>query len=683
MIYLVTGQKELFGNSSYKIISVEESLKLLSTLSIVGLDTETSGRDPHICKLLCVQIGNKDIQIVIDCSTIDIIQYKKYIESHYIVGHNLKFDLQFLYNHNIIPTKVYDTMIVEQLLYLGYPSGQISYSLKEVAHRYLNLEMDKTVRGEIIWRGLDTNVILYAAKDVVPLLDIMRLQLEQCKLKECLIGAKLECDFVPCIAYLEWCGIKLDVNKWKEKMKQDKLSLDKAKESLDNFVTNTPELSEFSYINTQGSLFDGFDLTPKCTINWSSPSQVVKVAKKLGFNTAVQDKKTGADKDSVLEKFLKTQKGINDKFLDLYFTYQQYSKVVSSFGQGHINAINPNTGRIHTVYKQLGASSGRLSCGSQQSNTDLAKLNKISPKDCTYPNLQQLPADEPTRSAFVAEEGNLFCSADFSAEESRLAADIYQDKEFLKEFLERTGDTHNMFAWAVFRKECEALGCKNASEVKQKAPKWRKKVKAVEFAYLFGAAANTISQAADCSIEQAQEYINTLDKEFIGTSEFAKRGSKFVREHGYVLINKYTGHKMYWWDWDIWKKRQNSFTQTFWEEYKKYHKGTGDSIALEVRQHFQAASKWDRMARNSPTQGTGATILKLACINLFKWILDNNLFGKVKLCALVHDEICCEFPKELTIFAKTLESIMEKAATEYCKSLPIPAEASISNHWIH
>lgn len=683
MIYLVTDQKELFGNSSYKIISVEESLKLLSTLSIVGLDTETSGRDPHICKLLCVQIGNKDIQIVIDCSTIDIIQYKKYIESHYIVGHNLKFDLQFLYNHNIIPTKVYDTMIVEQLLYLGYPSGQISYSLKEVAHRYLNLEMDKTVRGEIIWRGLDTNVILYAAKDVVPLLDIMKLQLEQCKLKECLIGAKLECDFVPCIAYLEWCGIKLDVNKWKEKMKQDKLSLDKAKESLDNFVTNTPELSEFSYINTQGSLFDGFDLTPKCTINWSSPSQVVKVAKKLGFNTAVQDKKTGADKDSVLEKFLKTQKGINDKFLDLYFTYQQYSKVVSSFGQGHINAINPNTGRIHTVYKQLGASSGRLSCGSQQSNTDLAKLNKISPKDCTYPNLQQLPADEPTRSAFVAEEGNLFCSADFSAEESRLAADIYQDKEFLKEFLERTGDTHNMFAWAVFRKECEALGCKNASEVKQKAPKWRKKVKAVEFAYLFGAAANTISQAADCSIEQAQEYINTLDKEFIGTSEFAKRGSKFVREHGYVLINKYTGHKMYWWDWDIWKKRQNSFTQTFWEEYKKYHKGTGDSIALEVRQHFQAASKWDRMARNSPTQGTGATILKLACINLFKWILDNNLFGKVKLCALVHDEICCEFPKELTIFAKTLESIMEKAAAEYCKSLPIPAEASISNHWIH
>ena len=76
MVYLVTTENRLV-DTPYKIISVEESLKLLSTLSIVGLDTETSGRDPHICKLLCVQIGNKDIQIVIDCSTIDIIQYKK------------------------------------------------------------------------------------------------------------------------------------------------------------------------------------------------------------------------------------------------------------------------------------------------------------------------------------------------------------------------------------------------------------------------------------------------------------------------------------------------------------------------------------------------------------------------------------------------------------------------------
>ena len=77
--------------------------------------------------------------------------------------------------------------------------------------------------------------------------------------------------------------------------------------------------------------------------------------------------------------------------------------------------INPITGRCHTIYKQLGATSGRMSCGSQQHNTDLAKLKKIPAKECTYCNFQQLPSDEDTRSSFVSEEGNIFCSCDFSA----------------------------------------------------------------------------------------------------------------------------------------------------------------------------------------------------------------------------------------------------------------------------
>lgn len=56
-----------------------------------------------------------------------------------------------------------------------------------------------------------------------------------------------------------------------------------------------------------------------------------------------------------------------------------------------------------------------MSCGSQQPNDDLAKLNKVKPSDCTYPNIQQLPADEETRAAFTSEEGNLMVDCDFSA----------------------------------------------------------------------------------------------------------------------------------------------------------------------------------------------------------------------------------------------------------------------------
>jgi DNA polymerase I-like protein with 3'-5' exonuclease and polymerase domains len=686
MIYLVTGNLELFVSSEYRIITPEKSLEILNSWSMFQYDSETTGRDCHVNDLLCAQFGNVEgtIQIVVDTTTVDIRLYKEYIENHYMIGQNLKFDIQFLYNYGIIPRRVYDTMIVEQMLHLGYPSGMISYALNAIAKRRLGIDIDKSVRGEIIWRGLDTSVIKYAAGDVTYLGDIMKSQLKDCKEKECTLGAKLECDFVPAISYLEWCGIKLDESKWKEKMVKDNENLSNAEKALNDFTVNTPLLEQFTYIERQGSLFDGFDLTPKVNINWSSSQQVIKVAKILGFDTKIQDKKTGEDKDSVLEKYLKAQKGINDEFLKLYFNYQEYAKVCSTYGQGHLDCVNPNTGRIHTVFKQLGASSGRMSCGSNQPNTDLAKLKKIPASRVKYPNIQQLPANEETRSSFVSEKGNLFVSCDYSAMESYLGADIYDDKEFQNEFLYGSKDTHSLFAWMVFRKECEELGCTCVADVKKKAPQWRKAVKAVEFAYMFGAAAPTIAQSAGCSEEQAQEYIDRLNKGFKGISRFASEGSKFVRKNGYIVINKFTGHKLWWWDHDKWLERQKRFNEPgFWDVYKQKHKGTGDAIAMEVREHFQAASKYDRLARNCPTQGSGACITKLACINLFNWIIDNSYFNQVKLVAIVHDEICCEYPENLKEFPKVLESIMEEASAHYCKFSRIPAEASVGTHWIH
>ena len=685
MIYVVTREQKLFESDFYKTISIEESLQLMEDCKVLQYDSETTGRDARICNILCIQFGNKskDFQIVVDCTTIDIMVYKDILESKLLIGQNLKFDLQFLYNYGIVPRNVYDTMIVEQLLYLGYPAGIISFSLAAIAQRRLGIDIDKSIRGQIIWRGLDTQVIIYAANDVKWLEDIMWSQVSDCKKKDCLKGAKLECDFVPVISYLEWCGIKLDETKWKAKMVKDKESLINAENKLNKFVTSNPLLNKFTIVNRQGNLFEGFDTEPKCTINWSSSRQVVEVAKILGFNTTVQDKKTKEDKDSVLEKYLKGQRGINDEFLKLYFDYQEHAKVVSSFGQSQLNMINPKTGRCHTVYKQLGASSGRMSCGSQQPNEDLARLKKIRPKECTYCNFQQLPADDDTRGSFVSEKDNIFCSCDYSAMESYLGADIYEDIEFQNEFLYGSKDTHSLFAWMVFRKECEALGCTCVADVKKKAPQWRKAVKAVEFAYMFGAAAPTIAQSANCSVEQAQEYIDRLDKGFTGISRFAREGSKFVRKNGYVLINKYTGHKMYWWDHDKWLERQKSFTSEFWDEYKAYHKGTTSRVALEVREHFQAASKWDRMARNAPTQGSGACITKLACTNFFNWIIDNGLFDKVKIVAIVHDEVCIEYPKELEDTYKMLEYHMEEASKAYCKFSKIPAKAEVGNHWIH
>lgn len=417
MIYLVT-TNQLYESDKYEIISLEKSLELLSKCDILQFDSETFGLDPHIVDLLCIQFGNKkeDFQIVVDCQTVDIQNYKEIIETKLLVGHNLCFDIKFMYKHNIIPTKVWDTMIIEQLLYLGYDPKFFRYGLKDVLERRLQISMDKTIRSQINLRGLDEAVIIYSAGDVTYLEDIKEQQEKECIQKDCLKGALLENNFVRVNAYLEWCGIKLDIDKWSKKMEDDQNQLNAYKQALNKFLINN-KMSKYYHIDLQGDLFEGWSDEPICDVNWDSSQQVVQIVKDLGFNTSTPDKKTGEDKDTVLEKHLKIQKGINDEFLELYFKFKEFSKVVSTYGANQLNAVNPITGRIHTTYKQLGASSGRMSCGSNSGNPDLAKIKNMPTNACKYPNIQQLPHDEVTRSCFVSEEGNCFISSDFSSME--------------------------------------------------------------------------------------------------------------------------------------------------------------------------------------------------------------------------------------------------------------------------
>ena len=591
-------------------------------------------------------------------------------------------------------------MIVEQLLYLGYLSkgkyGGIGYSLADVADRRLSTYIDKSVRGEIIWRGLDEKTIIYAANDVVYLEDIMWSQYEDLKAKQCLVGAKLECDFVPVIAYMEWCGIKLDEDKWKSKMKVDLANLDESIQKLNTFVItkyleNPNKFKKYVSIDLQGDLFSGFNTEPQCNILWSSPAQVTPFAKELGFDTAIQDKKTGEDKDSVLEKHLKKQKGVCDEFLleyfgrgeigddDYYPGYTGSAKRVSSFGQGHLNAINPITGRIHTQYRQLGADTGRMSCGSKDSDTDLEKFKNLPKGSCKYPNIQQLPHDEITRSCFVSEDGNLWVSSDYAAIESRLGAAIYEEKSMIDEYLYGSGDMHSLVAKMIFP-ELKDVSIK---DIKKNYKHLRTRAKPVEFSQQFGGSAQAIQNSMGCSLEEAEAFATAYAKGFPGIASFKKWGSEHVRKYGYILLCKETGHKTFWWDHDKWLEDQKSFTTQFWDEYRAYHKGTGDSIDMLVKNHFKAASKWDRKALNSVTQGLGAIILKDSQIAIFNWVVDNGYFNKMLLVNLTHDECNWEFSKDMTEFPSIVKKCMEESAAKYCKTLPIPADAAVNTFWEH
>lgn len=102
MIYVVTNNENLVSNDIYEVIDVSTSLKLLDSLKVVSLDTETTGLNCHSDIIKSLQLGCFDFQIVIDCLSVNIQEYKEYIESNRLfIGANIKFDLCFLYKNNI------------------------------------------------------------------------------------------------------------------------------------------------------------------------------------------------------------------------------------------------------------------------------------------------------------------------------------------------------------------------------------------------------------------------------------------------------------------------------------------------------------------------------------------------------------------------------------------------------
>ena len=692
MIYLVSNTIDAFDD--VKKLSVEDSIEIIKSWPVVMFDTETTGLDPHVCSLTSMQFGYKNFKtneitsIVIDCSNIDASVYKEVIESSYLIGQNLKFDLQFLYNYGIHPLAVYDTMICEQLLYLGYKPGRVSFNLHDILLRHTGIELDKSFQKQIAAKGLTKEGVIYAANDVVYLQDIRKAQMLIAKNRNCLNAFTLENRFVPAIAYLEWCGIHLDEKKWKDKMESDKKELDDYLQKLNDYVVSNTLLNQ-KFVSTfsEPSLWDtdviGF--VPSCTVDWNSPKQAVAVFQELGFNTKVKDKKTKEEKDSALEKIIVTQKGIADDFLNIYFGYKGAEKNISSYGQNYLNLINPYTGRLHTSFQQIGTVTGRMSSGNKAKNKDLAKLKHLNPVDVGFVNLQNLPArgeaGKICRACFTATDGNKFISCDYSAEESRVSADVWNETSLLDAF-EQGIDTHNLYAKMCFPEELKDV---DVRDVKKKRPDLRQAAKSAEFAVNYGSNGASIATTIGMSVDKAMEMVSGIIKGMPGMSSFKKKTGKFLKDHGYIIINPITGHRIYWPEWSEWKATEDRFDRKFWEDYRMYHKGTGDEVCQMVRKHMSQGHDWfEKNVLNYPIQGGSAIVLKQAAADLFEWIVKHGCFGKILFCVFVHDELDCECPKEYANdFSKIMENIMSNAAKMYYKRLPIPAESSIGSHWIH
>ncbi len=475
MIYLVTNQRSAFNPINYSIISVKESLDILSSWDSIAFDSETEGFDPYTKGLISVQFGNADKQFVIDCKSVDVRLYKSLLETKEILMQNAKFDLAFLYHKKIVPTKIYDTMLVERILTTG--DDRARRALDYLTWKYCKKEMDKTVRGVIHREGLSERVIIYAADDVKYLHEIRRKQMVTVNKYNLNKTVSLDNYYVSVLAYIEYCGVYLDTEKWKNKCNEDKHNMTSVKDILDSFILeNGEKYSEF--INQQLTLFEE---GVRCNINWNSEKQVIPLMKKIGVNTQVKDKASGMMKDSLDKKVLASQK---DKFkiVKTYLKYKEYQKEVSTYGENFLDYINPISGRIHTNYTQI-MSTGRLSSG-QKGN----KKKNISQK----PNMQNIPSDDRTRSCFTAQRNtkNVLIVSDYSGQEQIVLANKSKDKDLLNFYQKGLGDMHSFVASKIFP-ELSEIGLE---EIKSSHKDKRQIAKGAGFAINYGGTGITIAQ---------------------------------------------------------------------------------------------------------------------------------------------------------------------------------------------
>lgn len=770
MIYFVTGRRELFEypDAKYKCISVEESFKILNPLRIVGLDTETTGTEIWQGKLLTLQLGNKENQVVIDCLTIDVRLYKSYLESDRLfIIHNAKFDLRWLYKEHIVVRNVYDTYLAEKILFLGFPPGIVSLSLQACCDRYLHIYLDKTVRGKI-HAGMTEDVIVYAANDVVHLEDIMNLQLITITARGQRVALDIENEFVRVLAYIEFCGIRLDPIRWKAKMDKDAKRLRIAEQKLNDWVVDyvmkkgDPNLIARDYEpNKRGkpaklkegvyvvippkSLFDEFDTGPQCVINWNSSKQVIRLFEELGFDLLVKDKKTGKMKKSVESKFIELQAN-RSSIVPLYLEYSAAFKVVTSFGQNFLDAINPVTHRIHPTFNQM-MDTGRLSCGSggkgkggKTKDDDVAEEEDDETKDTSTQsndksvNIQQLPATEETRAAFIPADGHMLIDCDYGDQEGHVFTELSSDKEWIAFYNDpNQRDGHSFVAKMCFPKDLDGVEEKDVKKVRKDLRDLAKKAR---FCFNYNGQAPTMATNCNIPVDFATEIYNNYFKRFYGIAGYFKVQKRDMWNRGYILISKITGLRAYIYDWPILKgieRRKNSM-DNFWDIYKaakdsgrviseippsvmqeiakRFAEGrpieeiavrysykvkkagkveerfidiNRETVYVSVMKHlWKRKSASDNQSCNYPSQGTAAAMTKIAGIRYFNHLVNDGLIFKVLIPNDVHDEYLIEPPAEIAEQeAKKLSECMEYAASIFCKKVTIKAVPEISDKWVH
>lgn len=642
--YVITGRPDYFVELGWdSFVDVWTALDDLDGHDLISFDTETTGLGSALVeKINALQLGTPTDQYVVDVHTVDIQKFKKLLESKTLIGHNLKFDIPYLYWSDIIPNKIYDSLVAEDWSMRGLEfRPDRAKDLGSCLKRHLGIEIDKSLQRDINQGLISVEAIEYAATDVEHLFKLREKQIEKLEKLDLLTRVTFECSFILSMCYWEFSGVKVDPDKlyeWCRDIEADEVIVER-------------QLKEYS------------------DINWGSSAQVGEVLKQYGIeeiNEETGKYKTGKD---VLEKS-------DEPVVKLLLEHRTHAKMVSTYGRKWFHYILPD-GRIHTRYNPS-VETGRVSSG-DTSKKKFSSWDKTYVCEKPFPNLQNVVGDNRFRRIFVPKAGNVFVDCDYSAQETVLLADQAGEKNLIA-LLKEGRDPHSYALRMVYPK---IYGDISDEDIKLHHAKARTDIKPTPFTIAYGGNELTLAADLGISVSEAKYIIDSYFDAFPDLLPYFKKCYDFAWQHGYMPTDDLTGGKRFF-------DRAAEFydiktNSTMWDRYTK--EKAKDSMWYrnkknELRWYFFLNSEIKKNSVNTKIQGTGAVMVKLANMYIYKWINDNNMWGKVKIPLCVHDSITLEcHKKSAERVQEAVVNCMIKAGDKCLKHLSIKVDSKICTEW--
>ena len=557
-----SNNKEENSNNTENINYINKSKQEIND-NIISLYIDLDNNNYHNANILGFAIYNNSIS--------SYIPYTKDTDLSFLNKKIYTYDYKRLYvslkkNNLTIPTCLFDTMIGAYLVNYNI-KDDISYLAKQMGYEIDNSSKENS----------EINKAKFVYDTYNRLMDMMQ------KENVMTLYNDIEFPLVTVLAKMEMNGIKVE----KEVLFEMK----------DEILKRIEEVSQIIY-NMAGVEF-----------NISSPKQLGDILfKKLGLPHAKKNK-TGYSTDiSVLEKLR------DYPIVEYIIEYRTLYKLYTTYIEGILNSISSD-GKIHTIYTQTVARTGRLSS--------------------IEPNLQNIPIryelGRLIRKAFVPLDNSILMSCDYSQIELRVFAHLSKVPELVMAFVNDM-DIHTKTAMDIFHVKEEEV-----------TKDMRRKAKAVNFGILYGISSYGLSEDLNIKPKEAKEFINKYFETYPGVKEYMDKEIEEAKKNGYVktIMNR----------------------KRIIEE-------------LHSSNHV-VRSMGERMALNTPIQGSSADILKMAMIKIDKYFEDNNI--KSTMLLQVHDELIFNVIKEEEEeVRKIVSNIMENII-----KLDVPLKVSIEegNNW--